>query len=190
MNDARSRRCFLGLALGTVAGSATTVAAQGTEGGSEAVGKALAEATRRNRSRQMEDQAAYGKDLVQRFGTDVVEVIRETSIRRAREWTQEAGTSRDLDEVQKMLWDHLGPDFAYEVLERSPTRVRYKVTRCPYAEGMRKLDAAELGFAYNCAFDIGFCEGLNPEMRFIRTRTLMEGHDHCDHTYELAKTSR
>ena len=46
---------------------------------------------------------------------------------------------------------------------------------------MRGLHAAELGFAYYCAYDYGFCQGLNPALQFSRTKTLMQGADSCDH---------
>jgi hypothetical protein len=50
---------------------------------------------------------------------------------------------------------------------------------------MRRHDAAEIGYAFYCAWDDGFCRGLNPKMTFTRTRTLMRGDDGCDHTYTL-----
>jgi hypothetical protein len=64
-----------------------------------------------------------------------------------------------------------------------------KARKCPYAEAMRRHGAAELGFAYSCAYDIGFCQGLNPAIRFTRTKTLMMGDSICDHTYELPRSA-
>jgi hypothetical protein len=56
------------------------------------------------------------------------------------------------------------------------------------AELAKKIGGEEIGFALTCAWDYGFCRGLNPEIKFTRTKTLMMGDDCCNHTYRLPKT--
>jgi fumarate reductase iron-sulfur subunit len=93
---------------------------------------------------------------------------------------------RDLDTVMELLSDQMGDLSEFTVEERSPKRLRIRVTRCSFAEEMRRLDASDIGEAHYCAYDQGFCEGLNPTIRFTRTKTLMAGDDCCNHTYVLA----
>ncbi len=186
MNE-RDRRTFLMTSLAGVAVAGTARAEEGAHDVKGAVDQARAEARKRNAEERTDEQAAYGKALVARFGPGVVETIKETTITRARGWLQaEKVTTRDLDAVKTLLWDKIGEPFEWQLVDRTPISMKFKVTRCPLAERMRQLDAAELGFAYYCAYDIGFCQGLNPAIKFTRTKTLMQGHDCCDHAYELA----
>jgi predicted ArsR family transcriptional regulator len=181
-----TRRTFLATSLAGLAATATAAADGPASAVEAAVAKAVAECRSRADDRHMEGQVAYGKALVARFGEGVVAAIQETTATRARSSLQSATVAqRDLDAVKALLWDRLGERFQVQLVERTPRTLKFRVTRCPYAERMRQLDAAKLGFAYYCAYDIGFCEGLNPAIRFSRTKTLMMGDDCCDHSYTL-----
>jgi hypothetical protein len=137
---------------------------------------------------EMEDRARYLKPLVERFGPKVLEEVEQVTIAEARRSMQEAPlASRGLEAVKTALWDHLGPDFEYQVVEETGEALRFRVTKCPLAARMRELGAGEIGFAYYCAYDYGFCQGLNPEIVFERTKTLMSGDDCCNHGYVLKK---
>ncbi len=187
-----ARREFLTVAIIGLAGAPAAVAAAQTPVAPEiqaAADKALAECRQANDLARTEEQAAYGKALVARLGPAVLDTIRETTIARAKAWLSSPDIqTRDLSAVKTLLWDQLGERFAFVVVEQTPSTLRFKVTRCPLAERMRGLDAAELGFAYYCAYDYGFCQGLNPALQFSRTKTLMQGADSCDHAYVLKET--
>jgi hypothetical protein len=181
-----TRRTFLATAVAGLAGTVTARASEPTPSTEAAVARALADCRRVSADNHMEEQAAYGKALIARFGEGIVPAIQQTTISRARGWLQETAVAqRDLDAVKALLWDRMGERFQLEMVERTARTLKYRVTRCPYAERMRQLDAANLGFAYYCAYDYGFCEGLNPAIRFTRTKTLMMGDDCCDHAYAL-----
>jgi hypothetical protein len=72
-----------------------------------------------------------------------------------------------------------------DVLEQSKTRYRFNVTRCRYAEMYKELGIPEFGVLLSCGRDSAMVEGFNPRIKFSRTRTIMEGADHCDFCYEL-----
>jgi hypothetical protein len=135
---------------------------------------------------EMESQSRiYGK-LSRKFGPGVLETVKEDVIGAAEAaLAKEKLGSRGLDAVMDLLWDKVGSDLDFQVLERTDKKLRIKVTRCMWADEMRALGAAETGFATNCSWDYGFCRGLNPAIRFTRTKTLMQGDDCCDHAYEL-----
>ena len=187
MSKKAGRRGFIGTALASVAVAPAALAEEKPADASKAaVDKAVAECRERSLAENTEANAAYGKALVARFGPGVVDTIRDFTIARAKGWLEAAKLERrDLEAVKTTLWNGLGPSFDVRVVEDSPNRLQYEVRKCPLAEAMRGHGAPEIGFAYHCAFDIGYCQGLNPAIRFTRTKTLMMGDAICNHTYEL-----
>lgn len=73
-----------------------------------------------------------------------------------------------------------------EVLEQSPERLSFNVTRCRYAEMYRALGLAELGSSLSCMRDFALVEGFNPAIRLCRTQTIMEGASHCDFRFSAS----
>lgn len=139
---------------------------------------------------EMLQRAALFARLVDRYGPGVLDMVTENTVKEAREQLQRADLpARDLDTVMEVLWDQMGDLAEFTVEERSPERLELRVTRCLFADEMRRLGAADIGLAFYCAYDDGFCQGLNPAMTFTRTRTLMQGDECCDHTYELMPSS-
>ncbi len=135
---------------------------------------------------EMNGRADLFKRLNKKFGQGVLDTVQESVVDQAREQLQQADLpNRDLDAVMEILWEPATDVLEFEVEERAPQLLKLKVTGCLFADEMRKLSAEDIGFAFYCAFDYGFCEGLNPDIKFTRTKTLMQGDDCCDHTYEL-----
>jgi len=133
-----------------------------------------------------EDRAILFKNLISRYSHGVLDLVREHTIRDARRTLQEAHLQkRDLETVIEVLWKPSGGLLLYQVEQQTPDFLKLRVTRCLFAEAMRKHEAANIGLAFYCAYDYGFCQGLNPEIGFTRTKTLMEGDAFCDHAYEL-----
>jgi len=44
----------------------------------------------------------------------------------------------------------------------------------------KELGMADLGYVLACKGDFDMIEGFNPTMKLARTKTIMEGNDHCD----------
>ncbi len=138
--------------------------------------------------REMNQRAVLFKKLMARFGDLVLDTVEETTIEQARERLQKAELQeRDLDTVMKVLWDQMDGLAEFTVEERTPELLQLKVTKCLFADEMRTLGAADIGLAFYCSYDYGFCQGLNPEIKFTRTQTLMQGDRCCDHAYELKR---
>jgi hypothetical protein len=72
-----------------------------------------------------------------------------------------------------------------DVLEQTSTTYFFNVTRCPYYEKYRELGLEEFGVGFSCCRDEPFARGLNPQLELVRTKTIMEGADHCDFRYYL-----
>jgi len=67
-----------------------------------------------------------------------------------------------------------------DMLESSPDKLSFNVTRCRYAEMYAALGLKELGGLLSCNRDFAMVEGFNPSIRLTRTQTIMEGATHCD----------
>ncbi len=67
--------------------------------------------------------------------------------------------------------------------EKTPTAAQIRVTRCLWAETFRAADAADIGYAAICHGDFAAASAFNPKIRLLRTKTLMQGHDCCDHRW-------
>jgi hypothetical protein len=68
-------------------------------------------------------------------------------------------------------------------LEDTERVVSWRLTECLHATVFRDNDAADIGFATLCHGDEAWVTAYNPNIEFHRTKTLMEGHDCCDHRY-------
>ena len=74
-----------------------------------------------------------------------------------------------------------------DVLEQTSTTYFFNVTRCPYYEKYRELGLEEFGVGFSGCRDEPFARGFNPQLRLERTKTIMEGADHCDFRYYLGR---
>ena len=71
-----------------------------------------------------------------------------------------------------------------ELIEQSAERLSFNVVRCRYAEMYQALGLAELGASLSCQRDFALAEGFSPEIRLVRTQTLMEGAPFCDFRFQ------
>jgi predicted hydrocarbon binding protein len=73
-----------------------------------------------------------------------------------------------------------GDAYEMEVLELSEKKYFFNMKRCRYADMYKELGMADLGVILSCGRDFKLVQGFNPRMKLVRTKTIMEGHDHCD----------
>jgi hypothetical protein len=77
-----------------------------------------------------------------------------------------------------------------EVVGDTDKAFELNVTECIWASTFLKADAGDIGYAGVCFGDYAWAEGFNPKIRLVRDKTLMEGHDCCNHRYILTTTAR
>ncbi len=71
-----------------------------------------------------------------------------------------------------------------EIVEDTDQAFELKITECVWAAAFRDLGAAgELGFAMVCWDDYAWAESLNPKIKLVRDKTLMQGATYCNHRY-------
>ena len=66
------------------------------------------------------------------------------------------------------------------ITEESDTAIADRVTECLYAKIFRDKGAADIGYAWCCHGDFAMAQALNPKLRLIREKTLMNGDEYCD----------
>jgi hypothetical protein len=71
----------------------------------------------------------------------------------------------------------------FRVIEQSQDAFAFDVTGCRYAEFYKALGEPELGFLLVCSADFPMAEGFGPDIKFMRTQTIMQGASHCDFRY-------
>jgi len=72
-----------------------------------------------------------------------------------------------------------------EIVEDTPTAFGVKVTECLWAKTFREVNAADIGYACICHPDFATATAFNPKMKMERTKTLMQGHDCCNHRWMI-----
>ena len=72
-----------------------------------------------------------------------------------------------------------------EIVEQSPEAFEYRVTKCLWAKVFRDMDAGDIGYSMVCYPDYAVARRLNPKLRLIRIKTLMQGDDCCNLRYVM-----
>ena len=105
------------------------------------------------------------RDLARKGGSDLAKALGDHSLE---------AFARGLDR-----WRENGA-LEIDMLEQSPTRLSFNVTRCRYAEMYKALGLGDLGGSLSCERDFALVQGFNPEIELTRTQTIMEGAACCD----------
>ena len=72
-----------------------------------------------------------------------------------------------------------------EIVEQSPEAFEYRVTKCLWAKVFCDMDAGDIGYSMVCYPDYAVARRLNPKLRLIRTKTLMQSDDCCNLRYVM-----
>lgn len=125
------------------------------------------------------------KYLEKKYGKEAVENFKE-------EWLQEVfykpwkkigeSNPNDIQTFVRLLEEGCigSHEWVREINE--PNRVRYRFTKCRWAEIFHELGRPDIG-RWFCESDYSICRAFNPKMKLKRTKTLMNGDDFCDHEF-------
>ena len=134
-------------------------------------------------------------DLVNLLRTLEEEIGRERLLEICRKWSKKRGVEmvrnhhvNSFSEF-KESWKGANATEYYQHTttttypEESDTVLQCKITECLWAKTFRDLDAAEVGKILACDPDFSMASAMNPKLKLVRDKTLMEGHDYCNHRY-------
>ena len=74
-----------------------------------------------------------------------------------------------------------------EVVQDKPQAFELRITECLWAKTFREIGAADIGYLLFCNTDFAHCQGFNPRIALLRSKTLMQGNDCCNHHYEICQ---
>jgi predicted ArsR family transcriptional regulator len=123
--------------------------------------------------------------LQEEYGEGALDALAEYKDARNREkWreiAEETGRS-DPEYLFRLFTDRV---HEYEVVRKSPEALEVIVTRCVHVENFQRFNAEDVGMKMICMGDHAVVEGFNPEIRFTRPKTLMDGDECCHFIFEL-----
>ncbi len=125
------------------------------------------------------------KGLGQRIGNDkLYAILRETKDERIRsKRPMEGHTLRAWAEGFKQNKGIFKHALVAEVVEDTEHAFEIRITQCLWAKTFREHDAAELGYSVCCHGDFADASAYNPKMKLVRSKTLMQGQDCCNHRW-------
>ena len=108
--------------------------------------------------------------------------------RLGEQWWQTKGT-RHVGEGMALAFAAFAKGDALDYSLRALSEETYEidVTRCRYAQFYQELGEPELGFLLVCSSDFPFAEGFDPDLKLMRSETIMQGASHCDFRYRRQK---
>jgi len=124
---------------------------------------------------------AFIKEIGEEKAMKVVEGVVQNLAMDAGKMLADVAGGDSLSDLEKVL-----PFFSQGgALEIEPpvigqNKIEINVTRCAYAEMYKKHGLEEFGFLLSCGRDYALFKGFNPDIKFTRTQTIMEGANHCD----------
>ncbi len=71
----------------------------------------------------------------------------------------------------------------WEVIEESDKVYEIRVTECLWAKTFQERNAADIGYATICYGDFSDARAYHSKVKLERTKTLMQGHDCCNHRW-------
>jgi predicted ArsR family transcriptional regulator len=131
----------------------------------------------------------YFKAIKDYFGDDVAKIVEDVSCKNVFDYYKNLDIKKEDRTIEKLisiLWEPGRipgmSEFTYKKVDNG---IQMNCTKCPYADVFKMLGATEWGYRLYCATDLSLVKGFNENIGFRRSKTLMEGHDCCDHFYYL-----
>lgn len=123
--------------------------------------------------------------LEEEFGNGVIEVVEKVSRDLLAEiYKSSSGGNETIEHLFRVLWKPLiKKGYKYNTQENNGT-LNIHCSRCPIADLYKSMGGAKWGYHLYCSTDEHLAKVFNPKIEFNRKRTLMEGHDCCDHSYK------
>lgn len=89
-----------------------------------------------------------------------------------------------IEELVDIQWEHISRSSGYE-FEATPTDngIQIHCTKCPLSEMAHAIDAVDWATIQYCERSQATVAAFSDEIGFSRTKTLMQGDDHCNHCY-------
>jgi hypothetical protein len=129
------------------------------------------------------------KFMIQELGEEkFLEILKKQTEQRMLKYGQEQAKKMKDNSFQAYVKQFKDPktykfSLKKEVVEDTDKVCELKVTECIWATTFLNNKAGKIGFARVCYGDYFWPKGFNPKIKMVRSKTLMQGHDCCNHRY-------
>jgi len=136
------------------------------------------------------DTAGLLKALSERHGPIAAPTIEHfISACITKDWAEigrtESHPGTEIRDFLRVLWEPLREEGFGFVPREANGNVELTVTKCPVYELAEKTGMHTWLYHLACATDFYSASAFSARIEFSRTKTLMEGHECCNHTYRL-----
>jgi predicted ArsR family transcriptional regulator len=100
-----------------------------------------------------------------------------------RGWRNRTSKDSTIHGLIKSLWVPLKKDGWEYTCTETEEGVLMNCTKCPQYDAAKEFGYEEEWYYFLCFQDAYIAEGYNSKMGFKMTRTLMQGHECCNHFY-------
>jgi len=128
------------------------------------------------------------RDLSRKYGPTAAPTIeRFLASCITEDWAEagrkEAHPGTEIQDFIRALWEPLKSEGFSFTQKDEDGKVEFRVTKCPIHELAERTGMHAWLYHLACATDFYSAPAFSPKIGFARTKTLMEGHDCCNHTY-------
>ena len=118
----------------------------------------------------------------------IKELYEEKSIEMIVRQLKKAKPITNFEEFKKIYKEQFNTDFMrhcthFKITEDTPTKLSFKFTKCLWAKTFLEMNASDIGYAMCCVPDYAMTKAFHPNLKLVRTKTLMQGDECCDSTY-------
>ena len=79
--------------------------------------------------------------------------------------------------------DYMQKCLSFTIIEDTPNKLALKFTKCLWAKTFLENSASDIGHTICCNPDFAMAKSFHPNIKLVRTKSLMMGDDYCDSTY-------
>ena len=131
---------------------------------------------------------SFLRTLEKELGSErMIDIVRTWNIQRGIEIGERASFKnfKDFRDYWMGTADHKywSGTFTVEFPEVTESVLQCKYTDCLWAKIFTELNAADIGKVAICEKDFTMAKAMSPHLRLERTKTIMEGHDCCNHRF-------
>ena len=125
------------------------------------------------------------REFEKKIGKEKVKQILEQEVQEQILRAQKAAKPVSIEDLQKNMFPAFinSAQFQYEIVKETSDTFSFNITKCPYADLMKKLNAQDLGEVLLCQRD--YITAARLGLKLTRKETIMSGGNHCGFCYTV-----
>ena len=85
--------------------------------------------------------------------------------------------------TEQISTEYMQHCLSFTIVEDTQNKLAFKFTKCLWAKTFLEMDASDIGHAICCHPDFAMAKAFHPNLKLVRTKSLMKGDNYCDSTY-------